>query len=198
MIRLYSYELSGHSYKGRLMLSLLGLEHELVTIDNFKREHKTPQFLKLNPLGQIPVLTDGDLVIRDSQAILVYLARRYGGENWLPLEAEPMTKVVQWLSTAANDIHNSFAAARRYFLFKKPLDIELAHQKADQILQILNEHLQERSWLEFDRPTIADIACFPYIGLAPEGKISLSAYPHVVNWINRIKQLPGYIGMPGL
>jgi glutathione S-transferase len=198
MIRLYNFELSGNAYKVRLMLSLLKLEHELVSVNLMKGEHKSPEFLKLNPLGQVPALTDGDVVIRDSQAILVYIARRYGGEDWLPLEAERMSKVVQWLSTAANDINQTFAAARRHFMFNSPLEIEPVHQKADQLLKMFDQHLQERSWLEFERPTIADIACFPYIGLAADGKISLEAYPHVVAWCDRIKQLPGYIGMPGL
>ncbi|MDF5733869.1 MAG: glutathione binding-like protein [Rhizonema sp. PD38] len=56
-------------------------------------------------------------------------------------------------------------------------------------------HLSERQWLELNRPTIADVACFPYIALAAEGKISLDAYPNVVAWIERIKQLPGYISI---
>lgn len=198
MIKLYDFELSGNCYKGRLMLSILGLEHELVPVDLRSSEQKSPAFLKLNPLGQVPVLTDGDMVIRDAQAILVYLARRYGGEDWLPGSPEPMSKVVQWLSTAANEIQHGLARARRHFLFQAQIDLELADQTAHQILQILDKHLQERDWLECDRPTIADVACFPYVGLAPDGKISLDAYPHVVHWIDRIKKLPGYISMPGL
>ncbi len=198
MIKLYNVELSGNCHKGRLMLSLLGLEHELVPVNLLRGEQKSPQFLKLNPLGQVPVLSDGEVVIRDAQAILVYLARRYGGEDWLPIEAEPMSKVVQWLSTAANEIQHGLAAARLHFLFNAKIDLELAQQKGHKILQILDEHLQERNWLELDRPTIADVACFPYVGLAPDGKISLEGYPHVLSWIEQIKQLPRYIGMPGL
>ena len=110
MIQLYDIELSGNCYKVRLMLSLLGLEYERVPIALNKGEHKTEEFLKLNPLGQVPVLRDGDVVIRDAQAILVYLARRYGSEDWLPGEAEPMSKVVQWLSVAANEIQHGVAA----------------------------------------------------------------------------------------
>lgn len=198
MIKLYDYVLSGNSYKIRLMLSLLRLEHELVRVDLKQGEQKTPAFLKLNPLGQVPVLTDDDMVVRDAQAILVYLARRYGSEDWLPIEAEPMSKVVQWLSTAANEIQHSLTAARKYFLFNEKTNLDLVQQQAHQLLQILDQHLQERNWLELDRPTIADIACFPYIGLAADGKISLDTYSHVLAWTERVKQLPGYVGMPGL
>ncbi len=198
MVKLYDFAISGNCHKARLMLSLLGLEYELIPVNHLAGEHKSEMFLKLNPLGQVPVLIDGDVVIRDSQAILVYLARRYGGEDWLLVEAEPMSKVMQWLSCAANEIQNSFAAARRHFLLNAQLDVDLAQQKAYQTLQILNEHLSDREWLECDRLTIADIACFPYIGLAADSKISLADYAHINGWIERIKQLPGYVSMPGL
>ena len=206
MVKLYDFAISGNCHKARLMLSLLGLEYELIPVNQQAGEHKSEMFLKLNPLGQVPVLIDGDVVIRDSQAILVYLARRYGGEDWLPVEAEPLSKVMQWLSFAANEIQNSFAAARRHFLLNAQLDVDLAQQKAYQTLQILNAHLSDRQWLECVsealaqevRPTIADIACFPYVGLAADSKISLADYAHINGWSERIKQLPGYVSMPGL
>ncbi len=197
MLKLYDLNLSGNCYKVRLMLSLLGLEHELVAVNLSAGEHKSSAFLTLNPLGQVPILIDGDVVIRDSQAVLVYLARRYGGEDWLPVEAEAMAKVGQWLSTAANEIQHSVAAARLHFIFNAKIDLELAQSRAFKILQVMDGHLQQ-DWLEGDRPTIADIACFPYIALAADGKIALEDYPHVIAWISRIKQLPGYVGMPGL
>lgn len=198
MLKLYSHELSGNCYKGRLMLSLLGLEHEIVPVDLIAGEQKSLELLKLNQLGQVPILTDEHAVIRDSQAILVYLARRYGGEDWLPIEADSMSKVMQWLFTAANEIQHGPCTARKHFLLNAKIDLDLAQQRTHQILQVMNEHLQERNWLECDRPTIADIACYPYVALAPEARVSLEAYPHVGGWIERIKQLPGYIGMPGM
>ena len=198
MIKIYDLELSGNCHKVRLMSALLGVEYELIPVDFAGGEHKSPQFLQLNPLGQIPVVVDNDIILRDSQAILVYLARKYGDETWLPLDAQSMAKVMQWLSFAANEINNSLFIARLYFRFNMDVDWESAQQKGKQVLQIMNEHLQNRDWLELDRPTIADIACYPYVGLAPEGKVSLDAYPNVFAWIERIKQLPGYIGMPGL
>lgn len=198
MIKLYEHELSGNCYKVKLMLSLLGLKYATVPVDLMRGEHKFSEFLRLNPLGQVPVLTDGDLVIRDSQTILVYLARRYGSEDWFPIDAESMSKVVQWLSTAANEIQNGPATARLHYLFNLKTDLGLAQQRSHGILQVMDEHLQERKWLELNCPSIADVACYPYIGLAPEGGISLEAYPNVVAWIERIRKLPGYVAMPGL
>lgn len=198
MMKLYHTELSGNCHKVRLMLSLLEIEHERVLIDLVNGEHKSTDFLKLNPLGQVPVLMDGDTLIRDSQAILVYLTRKYKREDWLPLEAESMAKVMQWLSFAANEINTSLFIARLHFRFGMDFDWEMAQQKGKQVLQIINNHLQNRNWLECNSVTIADIACYPYVGLAPEGKVALEPYPNILAWIDRIKQLPGYEAMAGL
>jgi glutathione S-transferase len=197
-MKLYDIDLSGNCHKVRLFLSLLGIEYEQVAVDYLQGEHKSQQFLQLNPLGQVPVLVDGDVVVRDSQAILVYLARQYEAENWLPLEPVSMAKIMQWLSFAANEINNSLFIARLHFLFHMDVDWEQGQTKGKQVLQLLNEHLEQRQWLELDHPTIADLACFPYVGLAPEGKVSLEPYPNVVAWIERIQNLPNYVRMPGL
>jgi glutathione S-transferase len=182
MMKLYDFTRSGNCYKVRLLQG---------------GEQKTPEFLKLNCWRQVPVLVDGNFVIRDSQAILVYLARRYGGESWLPSDTESMSLVVQWLSTAAHDIQQGLAAARVYHLFDRQLDIETATTRAYAVLKVIDRHLSQRQWLELDRPTIGDIACFPYIVLAEDGKISLTEYPNVIAWLDRVKQLPNYVEMSG-
>lgn len=196
-MQLYAHELSGNCYKVVLLLSLLGLEHEIIRVDLIVGEQKSAEFLKLNPFGQVPVLIDGEVVLRDSQAILVYLARQYGGESWLPSQPEAMGKVLQWLSTAANEIQNSLSAARRFFLLGTPVDLEGAQQKARYTLEVIDKHLLNRDWLETNHPTIADVACYPYIELASDAQIALEAYPQVSAWVTRIKQLPLYVMMPG-
>ena len=199
MIKLYGHEMSGNSYKPRLFLELLNLEYEWNQVDLMKGEHKSPEYLALNPFGQVPLLIDGDTKLADAQAILVYLARQYGGEQWLPLDALPLAQVVRWLSTTAGEVRQGLENARLYYLFGATnINIERAHQKAEYILTQLDQHLSTRTWLEFERPTIADIAVFPYVALAPDGKIDLAPYPHVLAWSDRIKQLPGYIPMAGL
>ncbi|MEZ5583115.1 MAG: glutathione S-transferase, partial [Candidatus Competibacteraceae bacterium] len=153
---------------------------------------------KLNLLGQVPVLVEENLILRDSQAILVYLAKRYGGEDWLPGDAAGLARVTQWLSTAANDIARGPADARLHDKLGYPIDIEQARTKAHRIIGILDQHLSSRAWLELGHPTIADIACFPYVALAPEGGVSLETYPNAKAWIARIKTLPGFVPMPGI
>lgn len=198
MLKLYDFLLSGNCYKVRLLLSLLGLEYESIAVNLKAGEHKQPSFLQLNPFGQVPALRDGEVVLRDSQAILVYIARRYGGTDWLPEDAATLGNVMQWLSTASKEIANTIATARRHYLFGGSVDLAVVEKQSYDLLAVMNDHLATREWLVSDRPTIADIACFPYIGLAADGKLSLDAYPHVIAWIERIKQLPGYVGMPGL
>jgi glutathione S-transferase len=199
MSKLYGHELSGNSYKVRLFLELLNLNYEWIKVDLMKGEHKSPEYLALNPFGQVPLLIDGETKLADAQAILVYLARQYGGDQWLPLEALPLAQVVRWLSTTAGEVRQGPENARLYHLFgATSINIERAHQKAEYILTQLDQHLSTHTWLEFEHPTIADVAVFPYIALAPDGKIDLAPYPHVLAWIDRIKQLPGYIPMTEL
>lgn len=199
MTQLYGHELSGNSYKVKLMLSLLGLDYEWIQVDLLTGAHKQPEFLALNPFGQVPVLVDGNIVLADAQAILVYLARQYGGESWLPLEAEPMSRVVRWLSTTAGEVRQGPESVRLYYLFNATsINLERATQKSEFILTQLNHHLAKREWLELGHPTIADVAAFPYVALARDGKIDLDSYPHVLAWIDRIKHLPGFVGMVGI
>lgn len=199
MIQLYGHELSGNSYKASLLLSLLHLEYEWIKVDLLAGAHKQPEFLALNAFGQVPVLVDGETVLADSQAILVYLARQYGSEAWSPLEAAPLSRVIRWLAITAGEIRQGPAAARLYHRFKATnINLEEALQKSEFILTQLNDHLAERDWLELEHPTIADIAVFPYVALAPDGQIALDPYPNVLAWIDRIKQLPGFVGMIGV
>ncbi len=200
MIKLYGHEISGNCYKVRLMLSLLNLECEWIKVDLMKGEHKSPEYLAMNPFGQLPLLVDGETQLADAQAILVYLARQYGGEQWLPLEAVPLSRVIRWLSTTAGEVRQGPENARLYHLFGAGtnINIERATQKAEFILTQLDQHLSTRTWLEFERPTIADIAVFPYVAMAREGKITLDSYTHVLNWIERVKKLSGYLPRAGL
>jgi glutathione S-transferase len=197
-MKIYNVDVSGNCYKVRLLLSLLDVDYEIVPINIAKREQKSPYYLEKNPLGEIPVLEDGDLILRDSQAILVYLARKYGNDDWLPSDPREMGLVMQWLFTACNEIARGLADSRYYTKFKINLDIEKAHKISSSILTVINHHLENKAWLELNRLTIADIACFPYIALANEGGISLDPYANIQEWIERIKQLPKFIPMPGI
>ncbi len=197
-MKLYDLELSGNCYKVRLFAALAGIAIEIRPVDFLGGEHKAAAFLAMNPLGEIPVLVDGEVVLRDSQAILVYLASRYGPSSWYPREPAAQARILQWLSSAANQVQHGPADARPIEKFGYPLDKGAALRIAGQILGFLEQHLGSHDWLELGRPTIADCAVFPYVALAPEGGIALGPYPAVRGWIARVKALPGFRPMPGL
>jgi len=197
-MKLYDRELSGNCHRVRLLLALLGKPYEKVAVNTQAGENRTPQYLAINPRGQVPALVDGDFTVWDSQAILVYLARAYGGERWLPTDAKGMAEVMQWMAVSENEVLYGLARARAMEKFKAPGDIEPCRQMGHRIRGVIDAHLATRDWLACARLTIADIACFPYVGLAPEGGVALDAYGNVGGWIERIKALPGYVGMPGL
>lgn len=195
---LHDMELSGNCYKVRLFCALLGLDLEIAPVDLMAGAHKESPFIDLNPFGQVPVLEDDGNVLRDSQAILVYLARKYGGESWLPTDPAGMASVVNWLMVAENEIARGPGDARLHDKFGYPVDADKARENAAHILGLIEARLAENAWLALDRPTIADIACMPYIALGHEGGVTLEAYPAIQAWIGRIKALPGFISMPAL
>lgn len=197
-MKLHDLTLSGNCYKVRLLAALAGIELELVPVDFMGGAHKRAPHTDLNPWGELPVLEDGDVVLRDSQAILVYLGARYAGEQWLPRDPLGLATVMQWLSTAANEIQHGPGAARLVDKFGYALDKADALRRAERILGLLEQHLARHDWLALQHPTIADCAVFPYVALSHEGGVSLADYPQVRAWIDRVKALPGFVGMPGV
>ena len=197
MIRLYGAPLSGNAYKARLLLELLGLEYEETVIDLQAGENRTEAFLALNPRGQIPTLVDGEVTVWDSQAILVYLARRYG-EAWLPMEPAPMAGIMQWLALAENELLFGLARARAVKLFGRDFDLASCQGYGRVGLEVLEQRLAGHEWLAAGKPTIADIACMPYAALSYMGDIPLDDYPSVRAWIDRVRALPGFVAMEGI
>lgn len=197
-MKLYDMALSGNCYKVRLFAALVGIDMNLEPVDLAAGEHKQSPFIDLNRWAQVPVLVDGEVVLRDSQAILVYLARRYGGHQWWPDSAAHQGEVMQWLSMAANEIHAGPNVARLIDKFGYPLDKGHALAVSARVLSLIEQHLSAHRWLALDRPTLAECAVFPYIALSWEGGVSLAPYPGIRDWIERIKALPGFQGMPGV
>jgi glutathione S-transferase len=194
MIKLYDFPLSGHAHRVRLMLSLLGLDYELIHVDLPAGQHKRDEFLALNSFGQVPVLIDEDVVIRDSAAILVYLARRYGG-SWYPEDPVSVARVQEWLATANKEIVAGPGAARLVTVFGAELDHRALVRQSHELLARINRHLEDREWLALSAPTVADVAAYSYLAHAPEGHVSLENYPHLRRWIARVEALPGFVPM---
>lgn len=195
-IRLFWHPLSGHCHRVQLMLSLLGRPVDLVEIDVLAGENRTPSFLARNPLGQVPVIEDRGLTLADSNAILVYLALAYDpARRWLPADPAAAAAVQGWLSLAAGPLVQGPSTARLVRLFGVDADWERAAAAAEHLLGHLERHLEDRAFLVGGGATIADLAHYAYVALAPEGGVALEPYPAVRAWLGRIEDLPGFVPM---
>jgi len=195
-IKLYNFPKSGHAHRIELMLSLLNLPTELVFVDLAKGEHKQPAFLALNPFGQVPVIDDNGTVIADSNAILVYLAKKYDNGTWLPEEPEAAARVQRWLSVAAGPLAFGPAAARLVTVFGAAFNTDEVIGRAHTLLKVIDAELAKAPFLTGSEPTIADVANYSSIAHAPEGNVSLEPYANVRSWLARIEALPGFVPMP--
>jgi len=194
-IIIHSFPLSGHAHRIELFASLAGIKHEVNNINLAEGEHKKAPFLSLNPLGQVPTIEDGKTVISDSNAILVYLARKYA-PDYLPQDPELEAEVQKFLTLAAGELAFGPAAARLINVFNAPIDADFAKAIADKVLTKLDNHLVNREFLVGNKPSIADIAIYSYTAHAPEGDISLTPYPNVQRLLANIESLPGFKAMP--
>jgi len=193
MIKLYDLALSGNAHKCRLLLSMLGVEYESVPVDFAKGEHKAPEYLAVNPFGQVPALTDGDVTLRDSGAILIYLAGKYGAGDWLPSAPNELAEIVSWLSFSANEINNGMTLARFAVAFKGPgIDIATAQRRGGRALKLLDAHLEGREWLALGRPSLAEFVCHPLVSVWRDAELDIADYPATAAWLERFQALPGW------
>lgn len=207
-MKLYSHPESGNSYKVRLLLALLGVDCECVDVDLMSDAQHQPAYLAVNPRGEVPALVDGNVVLRDSAAILLYVAGRHGPRPWWSDDVAEQADIQQWLAFAASWVQYGVFTARALVAFGIPANglpadftgesLEGARIRGRKSLDILDQHLRVRPWLACGRPTIADLAVFPYVALAPMGDIELTPCPAVLDWIARIRALPGFIPIAGL
>lgn len=192
-MKLYHHPLSGHAHRASLFLSLIDAPVDRIEVDLASGEHKQPAFLKINPFGQVPVLVDGEIVIADSNAILVYLSKKFARTDWLPETPSEAAAVQRWLSVAAGDIAFGPAAARLVTVFAAPLDSQAAISRSHVVLKRMDDALGAGPWIAADHPTIADIALYSYTARAPEGFVDLKDYANVRQWLERVEALPGFV-----
>jgi glutathione S-transferase len=195
-MKLYTFALSGHAHRADLALSLMGIPAQRVAVDLVNGAHKQPDFLAMNAFGQVPVLDDNGTIVADSNAILVYLARKQGYSDWLPTDPVGEAAVQRWLSVAAGLVDFGPAAARLITVFAAPFLAEEVIARAHRLLEVMDSELSQRSFLVGEKPSIADIANYSYIAHAPEGNVSLGGYANVRAWLARMEALPGFVAMP--
>lgn len=195
-MKLYDFALSGHAHRAHLFLSLLGVDAEIIDVDLKNLQQKSPEYLKMNPFGQVPVLVDGDVAISDSTAILVYLAKKYGDESWLPTDPVGAARIQRWLSVASGEIAYGVCAARLVTVFKRPFNPVEVIERAHRILTVINDQLANSDWIAGDHRTIADVALYSYVARCPEGNVDRFRYENVTKWLKRVEALPGFFPFP--
>jgi glutathione S-transferase len=192
-MKLYFHPISGHAHRARLFLSLIGADVEIVDVDLAKGQHKSSEYLALNRFGQVPLLDDDGVIVPDSNAIMIYAAKKFGRTDWLPEDPAAAAAIQRWLSVAAGQIAFGPAAARLVTIFNAGFNPEEVIGRAHAVLKLIEAELVGRQWIAADHPTIADVALYSYIARAPEGNVDLSAYANVKAWLGRIEALPGFV-----
>jgi len=199
MIILYDHPLSGNCYKVRLTLSHLGVEYGKIKVDIFGGEQNKPEFRSINPNGKIPAIVDGDLVLWESNAILLYLGRKFAPNRLYSDDPKVLGLISQWLFFGKTTVDPSLARARFMTRFvpkenRNEKDLAALQEAGKTCLDILNSHLEKNEFLDGSY-SIADIGCYPYVNIAEEAEVSLSPYGAVRDWCARIQSQPGYVSM---
>ncbi len=194
-LRLYRFALSGHCHRVELLLSLLDLPFELIDVDLAGGEQKAAPFLALNAFGQVPVLEDDGLTLADSNAILLYLAARYGASRFLPASPALVAEQQRWFSVTAGPLASGPAAARAHLVFKSPADLPAAQARARALFRVMNAHLAARPFLVGTELGLADVSNYAYVAHAPEGGIPLDEYPNLRAWVARVEATPRFVPM---
>ncbi len=195
-MRLYNYAGSANGYKVELLLALLGTRYERIEISIFEGESRTPEYLRKNPVGRVPLLElDDGTYLPESNAILWHLARGTPFAPTAPLEQD---RVLAWLLFEQSEIEPVLGSARFWILTGRDRERgdELARRLTwgKQSLAVLENELAQRSFLVGDRPSIADLAVYAYSHVAPDAGVALG--PHLTAWCRRIEALPGYVPGP--
>jgi glutathione S-transferase len=198
MYKVYGDYNSGNCYKIKLMLALLGIEYEWVPVDLLGGETQTTAFLEKNPNGKIPVLELEDgTCLWESNAILNFLA---DGSAYLPTEPRLRTQVLQWQFFEQYS-HEPCIAVARFIQFYLGLPEERLkeyrslHKAGYRALAVMERQLGRTPFLVGDSFSIADIALYAYTHVAHEGGFDLLPYTSIRQWLNRVQQQPGYVGM---
>jgi glutathione S-transferase len=192
-IILHGFPFSANAYRVRLFLHLLGVPFEERSVDIAAGEQRRAPFLAINPLGLVPVLELEGQTLRDSHAIVIALATRHD-ESWFPREA--IGEISGWLFFDATELHHGVGLARNHRLVGAPVDLDATLRRARSALDVMNTRLSDHAWLALDRPTLADVACYPFVAVLEEAGLSRADWPHVAAWASRVEALPGFVPMP--
>ena len=191
---LYGFGESGNAYKAALMLELCRLDWELRPVDYFQGETRTPEYRsKVNELGEAPALVHGAKTLTQSGVILDYLAeqtRKFGAKS-----DDERREIMRWMLFDNHKFTSNIATLRFLLCFTKSGETpvtDFLRKRADNALKIVDNHLASQPFVIGKRATIADLSMCGYMYYGDELGVPLNGYTNMLNWLDRIKALPGW------
>ena len=200
-VTVHGMSTSGNCHKVRLLLEQLGRPYTWIEVDSAHGGTRTPEDLAKNPNGKVPMLerADGSVLV-ESNAILCWLAE---DSAYLPADAWQRAQALSWLFFEQYS-HEPYIAVARFIRGWTPLDsprradLPRMHERGMQALAVMEKHLAQATWFTGPAYGVADIALFAYTHCAGEGGFDLAAFPHITDWLARVRAQPGFVPMPGV
>jgi glutathione S-transferase len=191
MMKLYGFGPT-RSLRALWGLKELGVEFEFIPVNLQAGEHKRPEFLALNPAGKVPVLVDGDLVLPESAAIVLYLAEKYPEKKLMPAKLEQRAQVYRWVLFAVTELEQPlWRMAKHSFLYPEhkrlPQDIDLAREDFSAMAAVLERHMEGRQYVVGDRVSVADCVIAYLMDWANEKQL-LEGCPNLKAYLQRMYQ----------
>jgi glutathione S-transferase len=182
------------SIRVRWMLQELGVDFESIAVNPIAGETHHPDFLKINPAGKVPVLVDGDLVLTESVAIVLYLAEKYPHQGLLPADIQPRSQVYRWILFAVTELEQPlWRIARHTKLYPEhlrlPAEVSVARQDFADMVAVMEEHMQGKQFMVGNTVTVADFVCAYTLDWANMARL-LDGCPHLLQYMERMYARP--------
>lgn len=182
------------SIRARWTLQELGVPFEAVPVNLLAGEHRQAEFLELNPAGRVPVLVDGDIVLTESIAIVVYLAEKYPDRNFIPRDGAQRAQFFRWLLFAATELEQPlWRMALHGALYpepkRNPREIAIAAEDFVAVAQVAERHMAGRDFVVGDHVTAADFVFAHTLDWADEARV-LTEFPCLSAYVERMYARP--------
>jgi len=192
-MKLYTYPITPNALKIELLINAENIALDTEIIDLPQGEHKTRDYLAINPAGKIPVIVNGSQVVAESNAILVYLAQHHQSRLW-PYTIEAQTKVMQWLFWQASE----WSSVAGGFAFQRVLRPAWGGQPNEKRLRVtgagfesacalLSSHLEKQRFLAGDQVSVADIAVGAFFIFRKEALMNIEQFEGLCRWLEELE-----------
>jgi glutathione S-transferase len=199
-MRLHYHPMSSNARRAVMTALHLNADLELVFVDLAKGEHKTPEFLRLNPGGKVPVLEDGDFALTESHAIMQYLADKTPGQTLYPTDLRARADVNRWLFWNAAHFQSAVAILNWENVVKRfiglgdpdPAAVQRGEGLVTELSALLDAHLAGKRWISNDTVTLADLAVATPLDAIDRAKLPVRDFKNVMGWLERVQGLDAW------